>query len=124
MMRAERKIYADNLVLEFKEREEALSSRRTIKVYTTGNPDSYKVINGLSAKNQLRDTTYVPHNQLKNVWIDAVVNGYVLVKNEVFEGGIKEVLELCAEDHAKLNADRGHNGGHPSHFLDSVHLTA
>jgi len=119
MMRATRRICADNLVLEFKEREEPLSSRRRIQVYSTVDEDRFKVINGLSAKNQMSDTTYVPYSQLKNVWVDAVVNGFDIVKNDVFEGGIAEVLKLCADE----NANKGHNGGHPSHMIDSVHMT-
>lgn len=123
MMRATRRICADNLVLEFKEREEPLSSRRTIQVYSTADADRFKVINSLNAKNQMRDTTYVPYSQLKNVWVDAVVNGFNISKNDVFEGGIKEVLELCAEEHARNEASKGHNGGHPSHMVDAVHMT-
>jgi len=115
MMRAPRRmICADNLVLDFKEREEALSSRRRIQVYTTANADRFKVISGLSAKNHLNDVSYVPYSQLKNVWVDAVVNGFDIVRNDIFEGGISEVLELCAEE----NANKGHNGSHPSHHID------
>jgi len=114
-----RRICADNLVLEFKEREEALSCRRTIKVYSTIDEDKFKVISSLSAKNQMLEATYVPYSQLKNVWIDAIVNGYSIVKNDVFEGGIQEVLKLCAEDHAKREEEKGHNGPHPSHLIDA-----
>lgn len=126
MMRAPRRFFADNLVLEFKEKEEPMSSRRTICVYSTDDANKFKVVNSLSAMNQMRDTRYVPYEGLKHVWIDAIVNGYHIVRNEMFEGGIKEVLEKCAEEHAKREQDKGHNGCHPSHMnsLDSVHLTA
>jgi hypothetical protein len=112
MMRAPRRMFADNLVLEFKEREEPLSSRRTIQVFSTADEDRFKVINSLTAKNGMLDATYVPYSQLKNVWVDAVVNGFIIQKNDVFEGGIAEVLKLCADE----TALKGHNGGHPSHF--------
>jgi hypothetical protein len=78
---------ADNTVLDFIEQNEM---KRRIKVISTEDEDRFKVIRGLSAKNQVVDTTYMSGTELKQLWIDSVVNGYECVKNEIFMRGIKD----------------------------------
>lgn len=84
---------ADNLVLEFLEQNEM---RRRIKVISTDEEDKFKVIRGLSAKNQVFDVTYMTGTELKQLWIDSVVNGFECVKNEIFMRGIKDCLPETA----------------------------
>ena len=82
--------FADNLVLEFKENTDL---RRNIWVYTTEEKDSFRILRGISAKNQCGHTQLGATKQdLKTLWIDAVINGYVCVLNKVFPRGVKDCL--------------------------------
>jgi hypothetical protein len=78
---------ADNIVLDFMELNEM---KRRIKVVSTEDEDRFKVIRGLSARNQIVDVSYMTGNELKQLWIDSVVNGFECVKNEIFMRGIKD----------------------------------
>ena len=80
---------SDNIVLDFMELDEM---KRRIKVLSTDEEDKFKVIRGLNAKNQIVDVTYMTTSELKQLWIDSVVNGYECVKNEIFMRGIKDCL--------------------------------
>lgn len=80
---------ADNVVLDFIETNDM---RRRIKVISTEDENRFKVIRGLNARNQVIDTTYMNTSELKQLWIDSVVNGYECMKNEIFMRGIKDCL--------------------------------
>jgi len=80
--------FADNLILEFKDRD----IKRDLFVYSTGEKDRFKVVKGISAKNQQFITSYCNREDLKGIWVDCVVNGYVVVSNKVFPRGIKDCL--------------------------------
>jgi hypothetical protein len=80
---------ADNIVLEFKENTDL---RRKILVYSTEDPDRFKIVRGLNAENHLHHTSYGGVAEVKAVWIDSVVNGFRCVKNEIFQKGVKDCL--------------------------------
>ena len=80
--------FADNLVLEFKDND----VKRNIFVYSTGEKDNFRVVKGISAKNQQFITSYCNREDLKGIWIDSVVNGYIVVSNKVFPKGAKDCL--------------------------------
>jgi len=85
---------ADNLVLEFKENTDL---RRKILVYSTEDPDRFKIVRGLNAENHLHHTSYGGVAEVKAVWVDSVVNGFRCVKNELFWKGVKDCLPLPKE---------------------------
>jgi hypothetical protein len=80
---------ANNCVLEFVENNDM---KRKIKVFSTEVQGTFKVIKGLSAKNQVLDRQLMTEKGLKQLWIDSVVNGYECVKNEIFMRGIIDCL--------------------------------
>lgn len=86
---------ADNIVLEFKENTDL---RRKILVYSTEDPDRFKIVRGLNAENHLHHTSYGGVAEVKAVWIDSVVNGFRCVKNEIFQRGVKDCLPPPKED--------------------------
>lgn len=87
---------ANNVVLEFVENNEM---KRKIKVFSTELDDTYKVYRGLSAKNQVVDMKIMSGEDLKQLWIDSVCNGFECVKNELFMRGI---LDCLPEESLKL----------------------
>lgn len=86
---------ADNIVLEFKENTDL---RRKILVYSTEDPDRFKIVRGLNAENHLHHTSYGGVADVKALWIDSVVNGFRCVKNEIFQRGVKDCLPPPKED--------------------------
>lgn len=86
---------ADNLVLEFKENTDL---RRKVLVYSTEDPDRFKIVRGLNAENHLHHTSYGGVADVKALWIDSVVNGFRCVKNEIFQRGVKDCLPPPKED--------------------------
>ena len=90
---------ADNLVLEFKENSDL---RRKVVVFSTEDPDKFKVIQGLNAQNQISDTTFKGVAEVKSLWIDLVVNGYTCIRNELFKRGIKDCLPPPKEEEEKI----------------------
>jgi len=86
---------ADNIVLEFKENTDL---RRKILVYSTEDPDRFKIVRGLNAENHLHHTSYGGVAEVKAVWIDSVVNGFRCVKNEIFQKGVKDCLPPPKEE--------------------------
>ena len=84
-------ITSGRLVLEFKER---LEMKRTIKVFTIdSDAEKFKVVKGLNTLNHIENVTFVTKEELKTLWVDAVVNQYDNTLNLVFRGGIKECIE-------------------------------
>ena len=81
--------YADNIVLEFKENTDL---RRKVLVYSTEDPDRFKIVRGINASNHLSNTTFGGVDDLKTLWVDCIVNDFRCVKNEVFPKGIKDCL--------------------------------
>jgi hypothetical protein len=81
---------AGNVVLEFKE----LSNlRRTITLTSTEEEDEFELEQGLTAQNQITDKKKIKGEAaVKALWIDAIVNGYKMTKNELFMKGIKDVI--------------------------------
>lgn len=86
---------ADNLVLEFKENTDL---RRKILVYSTEDPDRFKIVRGLNAENHLQHTVYGGVSDIKTLWIDSIVNGFRCIKNEVFPRGVKDCLPPPKEE--------------------------
>lgn len=80
---------ANNCVLDFIETSDL---RRRIKVFSTELDDVFKVVRGMNAKNQIIDTEMMGLKDIKQLWIDSVVNGYECVKNEIFMRGILDCL--------------------------------
>lgn len=87
--------FADNIVLEFKENTDL---RRKVLVYSTEDPNRFKIVKGLNASNHLHHTTYGGVEDLKTLWIDCVVNDFRCVKNMVFPRGVKDCLPPPKED--------------------------
>jgi hypothetical protein len=87
---------AGNIVLEFKEAEKTLSLRRTIKLISTDEEGEYELERGLTANNHILDKRRIKgFEEVRALWIDAVVNGFILVKNEILMRGIKDVLGIA-----------------------------
>jgi hypothetical protein len=86
---------ADNIVLEFKENTDL---RRKILVYSTEDPDRFKIVRGLNAENHLHHTSYGGVAEVKALWIDSVVNGFRCVKNEIFQKGVNDCLPPPKEE--------------------------
>ena len=86
---------AGNVVLEFKEKEGGLSLRRTIKLISTDEDGEYELERGLTANNHILDKRKVKgFEEVRALWIDSVVNGFVMTKNEILMRGIKDVLGI------------------------------
>ena len=86
---------ANNCVLEFVER----GDNKKIKVFSTEIENVFKVVRGIAAKNQMVSSSLAAEPELKQLWIDSVVNGYECVKNEIFMRGI---LDCLPEESLKL----------------------
>ena len=85
---------ANNLVLQFK----CFSSNRTINVFSTDEEDRYKIVSGITPRNQVSHTEYGNLEDLKRLYIDSIVNEYKLSHNLIFKKGImdafpKEVID-------------------------------
>lgn len=80
--------FAGNRVLAFKHIED----KKTIVVTGTGEPDHFKVVKGLTPRDHITDTTYATRDELKSIFIDAVVMGYELITNQLFEKGIMDCI--------------------------------
>lgn len=75
---------ANNLVLQFK----CFSSNRSINVFSTEEEDRYKIVKGITPRNQVSHTEYGNLEDLKQLWIDSVVNEYELTHNLIFKKGV------------------------------------
>ena len=95
---------ANNKVLVFKELGDL---RRSIEVFSTADPNKFKVIRGLNARNQCIDTTYQTVEDLKRLWIDCSVNGYTCVANEIFPRGIIDCMSIKKPDPLPVMDTRG-----------------
>lgn len=80
--------FAGNRVLVFKHSED----KKTIVVTGTGELDRFKVVKGLSPKDHITDVSYATRDELKSVFIDALVMGYELITNQLFEKGIIDCM--------------------------------
>jgi hypothetical protein len=80
--------FAGNRVIAFKHSED----KKTIVVTGTGEPDRYKVVRGLSARDHITDTRYMTRDELKEVFVDALIMGYDLITNQLFEKGVLDCL--------------------------------
>ena len=90
---------ANNLVLQFK----CFSSNRTISVFSTVEEDKYKIIRGITPRNQVSHTEYGNLENLKQLWIDSVCNEYELTHNLIFKKGVydcfpKETIEYFSKE--------------------------
>lgn len=84
--------YADNLVLELYSK----SDRRSWKVITTGEPDMFKIENGLSSFNSVVDVKYYTLREVKQLFIDQTIMGYEIRQNLLFKKGLRGVAEELA----------------------------
>jgi len=94
--------FADNVVLEL-----ALpNSRRRIKVITTGNPDEFKCERGVAGISVYEEKELLNLRAVKQLLVDAVVNGFVLETNKLFQKGFYGVCEeLASEFKAKPESE-------------------
>jgi len=84
---------AGNIVLEFKE---IGSGKRTITLTATDEEGVFEMERGITALNQITDKRIVKGaDEVRAIWIDAVVNGFQMTKNEVFMRGVKDVLGIA-----------------------------
>lgn len=91
--------FPDNLVLHL-ERD-----KRSYKVFTTDKRGVFKVLNGLSERDSIVDTSYVGERYLKQLFVDSCVNGYELKSNLIFKKsllGIAQELAKEREEQIKL----------------------
>jgi hypothetical protein len=79
---------ANNLVLQFK----CFSSNRSINVFSTDEEDRYKIVRGITPRNQITDTSYGNLENIKQLYIDSIVNEYELTHNLLFKRGIMDVF--------------------------------
>lgn len=87
---------AGNIVLEFKEIDNFLGGKRTITLTSTDEEGVFEMERGLTALNQIIDKRIVRGaDEVRSIWVDAVVNGFKLTKNELFQRGIKDVLGIA-----------------------------
>lgn len=85
-----------NVVLEFKEIDSFMGGKRTITLTATEEPDVFVMERGLTALNQIVEKKVVRGEaEVKGIWVDAVVNGFKMVKNELFMRGVKDVLNIA-----------------------------
>jgi hypothetical protein len=87
---------SNNCVLEFVENNEM---KRKIRVFSTEVQGTFKVIKGITSKNQVVDLQLMSEKGLKQLWIDSVVNGYECVRNEIF---IRGILDCFPEESLKM----------------------
>lgn len=97
--------FPDNMVLHL-ERDS-----RSYKVFTTEERNKFKVIYGLSDKDSIIETEYHNLREVKQILIDASVNGYSLKFNLLFKQGVMGVAKELAEEYrAKLPAEPDDSG--------------
>ena len=85
---------AGNVVLEFKETDSYM--KRTITLTSTDEEGVFEMERGLTALNQIIDKRIVRGaDEVKAIWVDAVVNGFKMTKNEVFMRGVKDALGIA-----------------------------
>tara|TARA_R110002126_G_scaffold7606_2_gene37219 strand:+ start:469 stop:906 length:438 start_codon:yes stop_codon:yes gene_type:complete len=84
---------AGNVVLEFKETDSYM--KRTITLTSTDEEGVFEMERGLTALNQIIDKRIVRGaDEVRAIWVDAVVNGFKMTKNEVFMRGVKDALKI------------------------------
>jgi hypothetical protein len=92
--------YPDNLVLHL-ERD-----MKSYKAFTTEELGKFKLLYGLSQKDSIIDTRYINERELKQVFVDASINGYELKVNLAFRKNLYSIAkELAAEREAQISAD-------------------
>ncbi len=85
---------AGNVVLEFKETDSYM--KRTITLTSTDEEGVFEMERGLTALNQIIDKRIVRGaDEVRAIWVDAVVNGFKMTKNEVFMRGVKDALKIA-----------------------------
>lgn len=83
---------AETTVLEFKETGMFLNGNKRIIVKATSVPETFKVIKGITNNNQITSTSKVTLQDVKQLWIDSIVNGYECVTNLLFPRGILDCV--------------------------------
>lgn len=92
--------FPDNLILHL-ERD-----RRSYKCFTTDKREYFKVINGLYEKDSVIDTKFINIRELKQLFVDSVINGYTLKFNLIFKEGFHGVVNELAAERRKQMAEQ------------------
>lgn len=67
--------------------------RKTISVYPDASGNTYKVLRGMNVKDQIVNTELKKTiDEIKQLWIDSVINGFVVEENTLFPNGIMDCL--------------------------------
>lgn len=82
-------MFAGSLVLKFTD----YSNFMNIVVFATETEDRFKVVNDLCSRGNVTDVSYVNREQLKNLWINSIINGYVIAENRIFPAGILDCFD-------------------------------
>jgi hypothetical protein len=92
--------FPDNLILHL-ERD-----LRSYKAFTTEERGKFKLLYGLDSKDSIIDTKFINERELKQVLVDASVNGYELKINLAFKKNLYGIAkELAAEREAQVKAE-------------------
>lgn len=92
--------FPDNLVLHL-ERDS-----RSYKAFTTEERGKFKLLYGLDDRDSIIDTKFINERELKQVFIDASINGYELKLNLAFMKNLYGIAkELAAEREAQIKAE-------------------
>lgn len=82
-------MFSNRKVLEFRNKENKMS----IVVYPVPRTELFRVVRGISIKDQSSITDKNKTlDDIKQLWVDSVVNEYECVYNELFENGILDCL--------------------------------
>lgn len=91
--------FPDNLVLHL-ERE-----FRSYKVFTTEQREKFKVVYGLSDKDSIVDTKIYSLREVKQLFVDASINEFILKLNLLFKKGLMGVAHELAEEYRAKNPE-------------------
>lgn len=80
-------MFADNLVLHM-----TTPRKQTLKIYSTDNPDRFKVIKGLADLDKVIHTENFNLSDCRQLMFDYHINGYEIILNNLVKGGINELL--------------------------------
>jgi hypothetical protein len=92
--------FPDNMVLHL-ERD-----YRSYKVFTTEERSKFKVLYGMSDKDGIIDTKFNTLREVKQIFIDASVNGYELKFNLLFKQGLMGVAKELAAEYSEVCATK------------------
>lgn len=82
-------MFSNRKILEFRDND----MKKSISVYPIPRTNTFKVVRGISIKDQMGTTELnKTAEEIKQLWIDSIVNGYTCIHNEMFENGLLDCL--------------------------------